>query len=293
VDLEAMTASIPPDKVVKAQRLLAPFVEELQHRKLLDELLIEQLLGLLNWMSEVLVGGRFHLAQIISARRAAAKRGCCWLTTGLQRECVWWQKVLQQWNCVAMIVPPEYMLSPWKWVDSPVTDASRELSTLSGAGGAFYNGMWGLCKWSTEEVEELDIMELEALMCVLWIATLLDINPELLRGRRFVFRNDNEPWCYACNDNDSAKPAIAVLLEWLHALQSIYSFRMYLDWIPSAENPIADAVSREEWGRFYAVAAANNYPPSALRRVQMLPRSLIVSLMISMKRSAKHMLIPP
>jgi hypothetical protein len=109
-------------------------------------------------------------------------------------------------------------------VDSPVTDASRELSTLSGGGGAFYNGMWGLCKWSEEEVTELDIMELDALMCVLWIATLLDINPELLRGRRFVFRNDNTPWCYGCNDNDSAKPAIAVLLEWLHSLQSIYSF---------------------------------------------------------------------
>jgi hypothetical protein len=102
------------------------------------------------------------------------------------------------------------MLSPWKWVDSPVTGASRELSTLSGAGGAFYNGMWGLCKWSEEEVTELDIMELEALMCVLWIATLLDINPELLRGRRFVFRNDNQPRCFACNDNDSSKPAIAV-----------------------------------------------------------------------------------
>ena len=55
MDLEAMTASIPPDKVVKAQRLLAPFVEEQpQQRKgrfsgrqrLMDELLIEQLLGL-------------------------------------------------------------------------------------------------------------------------------------------------------------------------------------------------------------------------------------------------------
>jgi hypothetical protein len=153
--------------------------------------------------------------------------------------------------------------------------------------------MWGLCKWSTEEVEELDIMELEALMCVLWIATLLDINPELLRGRRFVFRNDNKPWCYGCNDNNSAKPAIAVLLEWLHSLQSIYSFRMYLDWIPSAENnPIADAVSREEWSRFYAVAAANHYPKSALRCVQVLERSSIVSLMISMKRSARAMLLP-
>ena len=292
IDLEAMTASIPPDKVVKAQRLLAPFIDGRQEHKLLDELLIEQLLGLLNWMSEVLVGGRFHLSQIISARRAAAKRSYCVLTTGLHRECMWWHKVLQQWNCVAMIVPPEYMLSPWKWVDSPVTDASRELSTLSGGGGAFYNGMWGLCKWTEEEVRELDIMELEALMCVLWIATLLDINPELLRGRRFVFRNDNQPWYYACNDNDSSKPAIAVLLEWLHSLQSIYSFRMYLDWIPSDENPIADAVSREEWSRFYAVAAANHYHKSDLRCVQVLERSSIVSLMISMKKSAKAMLLP-
>jgi hypothetical protein len=143
IDLEAMTAIIPPEKVVKAQRLLAPFIDGRQEHMLLDELLIEQLLGLLNWMFEVLVGGRFHLSQIISARRAAAKRGYCSLTAGLRQECLWWQKVLQQWNCVAMIVPPElYMLSPWKWVDSPVTDALRELSTLSGGGGAFYNGMY-------------------------------------------------------------------------------------------------------------------------------------------------------
>ena len=70
------------------------------------------------------------------------------------------------------------------------------------------------------------------------------------------------------------------------------SFRMYLDWIPSAENPIADAVSREEWSRFYTVAAANHYHKSALRCVQVLSRSSIVSLMISMKRSAKDMLRP-
>jgi hypothetical protein len=74
------------------------------------------------------------------------------------------------------------MVSPWKWIDSPVTDASRELSSLSGGGGAFYNGMWGICKWTEEEVTELDIMELEGLMCVLWIATLLDINPEHSKG---------------------------------------------------------------------------------------------------------------
>jgi hypothetical protein len=36
------------------------------------------------------------------------------------------------------------------------------LSTLSGAGGAFYHGMWGLWKWSKEQVEELDTGYLRA-----------------------------------------------------------------------------------------------------------------------------------
>ena len=185
------------------------------------------------------------------------------------------------------------MVSPWKWIDSPVTDASRELSSLSGGGGAFYNGMWGICKWTEEEVTELDIMELEGLMCVLWIATLLDINPQALQGRRFTFRNDNQPWYFACNANKSTKPAIAILLEWLHEMQALHSFLMVIDWIASEKNPIADAISREEWERFHAVAASNHYPTSSLRRVQVLPRSSIVSLMISAKRSAKRMQTQP
>ena len=108
-----------------------------------------------------------------------------------------------------------------------------------------------------------------------------------------MFRNDNQPWCYACNGNDSSKPAIAVLLEWLHELQALYSFAMYLDWVPSASNPIADAISREEWSRFHAAAAANRYPLSALQEIQVPARSTIVSLMISAKRSAASMRGPP
>ena len=291
VDLKNMTASVPPDKVFKAQCMLEPFLcdDVGETPVLLDTKAIEQLLGLLNWMSEVLVTGRFHLAQIVSAMRSASRHGYCTRTPQLRRECIWWRTILNKWNCVALIVPPEYMISPWKWIDSPVTDASRELSTLSGGGGAFYNGCWGLCKWTPHEVEELDIFELEALMCVLWIATLLSIDPQALQGRRFTFRNDNKPWYYACNANKSAKPAIAILLEWLHEMQSLHSFLMVIDWIASEENPIADAISREEWERFYKVAASNHYPRSSLRRVQVHERSSIVSMMISAKRSAKLM----
>jgi hypothetical protein len=256
---------------------------------LIEESVVEQTLGLLQWISQVLVSGRFNLAQIVGARRAAAKRGYCILTIGLRNECSWWRQVLVRWNRIAMVVPPKYAVSPWTWADSPVTDASRELSTLSGAGGAFYNGMWGLCVWTEEEVRELDIMELEALMCVLWIATLIEFDPGMLRGRRFTFRNDNQPWRDSHNANASNKPAIAVLLRWLHELQALHSFAMWIDWIASENNPISDAISRQEWERFHRVAAANHYPLSSLRRVQVTDRCTIVSLMISAKRSATSM----
>ena len=260
---------------------------------LVEEKVVEQALGLLQWISQVVVSGCFNLAQMVAARRAAATRGYCVVTTGLRGECRWWRQVLLRWNRVAMILPPTYAVSPWKWADSPVTDASRELSSLSGAGGAFYNGLWGLCVWTEEEVRELDIMELEALMCVLWIATLIELDPCLFRGRRFTFRNDNMPWRDSHNANSSNKPAIAVLLRWLHELKALHSFAMWIDWIASEKNPIADSISREEWDRFHEVAASNHYPLSSLRRVQVTDRSTIVSLMMSAKRSATCMLPPP
>ena len=37
-------------------------------------------------------------------------------------------------------------------------------------------------------------MELEALMYVIFLKMVLDHDPALLAGRRFVARNDNQPW---------------------------------------------------------------------------------------------------
>jgi hypothetical protein len=40
---------------------------------------------------------------------------------------------------------------------------------------------------------------------------LIDKDPSLVQGRRFVARNDNKPWVFACNSNDSTKAAIALM----------------------------------------------------------------------------------
>jgi hypothetical protein len=77
-----------------------------------------------------------------------------------------------------------------------------------GGGGGSFNGMWTAVKWSEEEIEELDIMGLKALMHCIFLKVLIDKDPRLVQGRRFVARNDNQPWVAACNSNDSTKPAI-------------------------------------------------------------------------------------
>jgi hypothetical protein len=73
VDLATNTASIPQPKVDKIVTYLDAVASTAQSGK--DNLklkFLEEMLGLLNWISSLLVSGGFHLAQIVSARRAAS-----------------------------------------------------------------------------------------------------------------------------------------------------------------------------------------------------------------------------
>jgi hypothetical protein len=285
IDLRTNTASIPAPKVAKVLSYLTA-VTAVPSPKKLELRFLEEMLGLLNWISSLLVSGRFHLAQIVSARRAAAQKGGANVTLGLRDECAWWAGVVTKWNRVSIILPPTHAPSPFSLEDSPVTDAA---GGVNGGGGGFFNGMWTAVKWSEEELKELDIMELEALMYCIFLKMLIDKDPSLVQGRRFVARNDNQPWVAACNGNDSTKPAIAILLAWLHELMAIYSFAVELEWIKSADNPIADALSRGELLRFLLSAANAGFPAASLVAVPMPGRSQIVSRMISAKRSQRSM----
>ena len=70
IDLHSNTASIPQGKVDKVMSYLN--MVSSTPRKMQPLAFWEELLGILNWISSVLVSGRFHLSQIVSARRAAA-----------------------------------------------------------------------------------------------------------------------------------------------------------------------------------------------------------------------------
>ena len=161
-------------------------------------------------------------------------------------------------------------------------------ASTAGGGGGFFAGLWTAVKFSQYEIDNLDIMELEAMTYCIFLKMLIDRDPSLVTGRRFVARNDNQPWVAACNGNDSSKPAIAILLAWLHELMALYSFSVELEWIKSADNIAADALSRGDRRRFLQFAADSGFS-SSLVFLQMPRRSLLVSRMILAKRSAQSM----
>ena len=278
-------ASIPPGKIAKIKRYLRE-VLDLKPGTSRDLQFWEELLGLLNWISTVLVSGRFHMAQVVSARRAAAKYKGMVVSKGLQSECQWWWDVVTRWNRVAIMLPPKHVISPFTMADSPATDAA---GGSGGGGGGFFAGLWTAVKFSAYEIANLDIMELEAMTYCIFLKMLIDRDPNLVMGRRFLARNDNQPWVAACNGNDSNKPAIAVLLAWLHELMALYSFVAVLEWIKSADNVGPDALSRGDRRRFLQAASDSGFPPSSLVFLQMPRRTSLVSKMISAKNSARSM----
>lgn len=144
-------ASIPDAKRNKAMNQIKPILDQgataVVHRKEL-----EKLHGLLQWIGEVLVAGRFHLVAITSAFRSAEKSGASRVTMAFMAELRWWSNTLEEWNCIAIILPPQYAISEYAWKDSPTTDACRSRN-FAGA-GAWFNGWYDFFEFTKEEREE-------------------------------------------------------------------------------------------------------------------------------------------
>jgi hypothetical protein len=79
------------------------------------------------------------------------------------------------------------------------------------------------------------------------------------------------------------------LLAWLHELIAFYSFSVDLEWIKSADNVAADALSRGDRRRFLQAASDSGFPSASLVFLQMASRKSLVSKMISAKNSARSM----
>jgi hypothetical protein len=301
IDLNTpQTASIPKPKIDKAVSQLDNALAEAR----VPFKLLESLVGLLEWMGQLLDSGCSHLCFSITALTGCKRKHSQWCTPNadLQQEWQWWRSLLTKWNGVRIIIPPSFPDDESALLDAPHSDANRELSSLSGGGGAHFRCFYFATEWLPEEIRELDIYELEAFALVLWLHWLCHNCPpnaddrarghnNPVAGRTFTFRCDNESFVHAVRRGRSSIPTINWLLLQLHELQAIFSFSLRVDHVPGVLNVAADALSRGLWTTFFShMEHVYGLSRSDLTQVDIPQRHSWSSELLRRKRSQRDLL---
>ena len=251
------------------------------------------LLGLLVFHGRVLLSGKWHLPFTVRGSAVACQHGVAPMTTEWRVELQWWATLLQDWNRVAIIVPRTFRTWHQEPYCTPMTDASRSKQRRRGAAGAMFENLFQAWEFTSQEVDNLHIMELEGVALVVWIHTLCD-RPEArakIEGRRFLMLCDNEPFVKAVNRRHSTYPSVAFLLGELHLLMAKHSFDLRLEYIQSKLNVGADALSRNRPDQYYAYMQSQfNVSTASLVHVplQIAYRNSVTSTMMSLGRSARR-----
>ena len=190
---------------------------------------VQSLVGLLGFCGQVLIPGRWRMTWSIMALRAAVHRGFAPMNSFWLDELGWWKNLLSNWNRVALMVPPEWLIPMHACDSSPFTDASG--SEAEGGAGAVFGNHAMKFLFNKEELTWLPICDLEGLACVLWIWVICTHWPEKISGMRFEAWCDNQSFCGAVNSHKSPAPSLQILLDILHDLQARYSFDLRLEYV--------------------------------------------------------------
>ena len=286
------TASVPTDKVAKTVKV----IDAALALKWLPVTDVQVLLGLIAYCSKILVCSKHHLCHTVVALKIGCRKGFAPLHSMLIEELGFWRSLLEGWNCTSILAPRVWLSFNDHPFEVPWTDASRKFSSLSGGAGAMLGHFFMHFEFTEFEIQHLPIMQLEGMVVVLWLEQLSELDlPELLQGKRFVMRCDNDPFCKAVNAKRSNEPDIAFLLARLHLLQARFSFTLELVWVASKENVASDALSRLDFETFYAhMMSMYGLHRSQLVKVQVdsAKRSSLASSLIA-RRSSKTLSLQP
>ena len=133
-NFETMTVSVPPDKVTKAKYLIAVILA----LQWVPADLAQQALGVLVFLSRILLSAQWHLALTVRSSAVAVQDGVVHVAPQWRIELQWHDELYTHWNCAAMMVPREYHLWDQDAWETPASDASRSVKRLQGAAGMWY-----------------------------------------------------------------------------------------------------------------------------------------------------------
>ena len=251
LDGENFLMCIPEDKKQKA----ITFIKWTIDRKKLTVKQLQSLTGMLNFLSKAIIPGRTF------TRCMYAKLEHCTdylhlkhyhhisLDAEFVSDCRMWLLFLTMLDSIVMCRPfvdiQEISMNS-ETLDF-YTDASA--NQMTGGFGGFLAGSWFSSTWPTGFVanDRPSIAYLELFALVIGIL----IWSEKLRNRRITIFCDNTSVCNMVNALSSRCKNCMILIRLLALQCMVYNIRISVLYIPTYQNTLADALSREDIKRFW------------------------------------------
>ena len=225
LDSQTMCVELPQEKLCELRSLLNRTLT----LKKITKRSLQSLAGKLNWATQCIHGGRFHLRRIIDKITPLRHPGHrTRVTADMRADIIWWLGYMDVFNGSVRMLD-----------DRPTTPVYIDACSI--ACGAFHGSDFVYTPWqSWKGTETLHINHKET----------LSILPAICRwsskwtNKRVVVHCDNQAAVSILNKGSSRNPLVMEYLRQVFWFPAMYNFRIQAVYHPGSENYMADAISR-------------------------------------------------
>lgn len=199
---------------------------------------LQSLIGTLAFASHVVQTGRTFLRRLIdtvcTGRNHVTR---IHLDSEFQKDITWWSTFIDHWNGRSMFYDEA-------WTDSDTLQLSTDATHIGY--GASFGREWFYGKWTDSQLEDayrskrVSVPYLELLVLVMAAATW----GSKWNGKRIHFLCDCFPVVQSLNHGASRERGLMSLVRTLHYIAYLHSFTFRVTHIRSADNVVADRLSR-------------------------------------------------
>jgi hypothetical protein len=256
LDTVAMQMRLPQDKLTELRDRLQAV---LQVKKLtLREM--QSLIGLLNFVCQVVSPGRAFIRRLIDATLGIKKpRHKLRLTSSIKLDLEMWLEFLSHYNGVTLF-------QERSWVANDTLQFFTDSSGgPSGGFGIFFQNRWAFGRWPQHWAEMGRLRDMTFLE-LFPIATALSVWGQWLVNKKILFHVDNQAVVQIINKKSSKSPEVMVLVRKLVLDMLHFNINLRAQYINTKANAIADSISRCQWNRFRVLAPHAEPVPYPLPR---------------------------
>ena len=226
LDSLAFCVRLPQDKLVRIRQTLDNFCQ----RKRASKRQLQALVGLLNWASAVVYGGRTFLRRILHVMNTLKKPGHKVLVKGdFLLDIQWWKMFMHQFNGVAAVLDR-----------TPITCVYTD--ACDKAAGGYFLGDWFYVNFELDAQAvaplHINFKETMAVVYAVWRWA------RIWSGKRILILSDNQATVGIINRGSAKHPFIMKHLRFLFWLSACFNFRITAKYYPGVMNKTADRVSR-------------------------------------------------